>query len=79
MPDDLPERGRQYDAQRLGGVAVELKSQLPIELQARVIGATWLDQQLIGAGRGMGELGFAGEVRQAMRQRADFLVEQGLA
>jgi hypothetical protein len=38
VPDDLPERGRQYDAQRLGGVAVELKSHLPIERQARVIG-----------------------------------------
>lgn len=79
VPGDLSERGRQYDAQRRGGVAVELKSHLPIEQQARVIGATWLDQQLIGGGRGLGEFGFAGEVRQAMRQRADFLVEQGLA
>ncbi|MCM3916192.1 relaxase/mobilization nuclease and DUF3363 domain-containing protein [Pseudomonas aeruginosa] len=79
VPDDLPERGRQYDAQRLGGVAVELKSHLPIEQQARVIGATWLDQQLIGGGRGLGDLGFASGVRQAMQQRADFLVEQGLA
>jgi hypothetical protein len=51
VPDDLAERGRRYDAQRLGGVAVELKSHLPIERQARVIGATWLDQQLIGGGR----------------------------
>ncbi|MNF81089.1 hypothetical protein D3C84_633480 [compost metagenome] len=79
VPGDLPQRGRQYDAQRLGGVAVELKSHLPIEQQSRVIGASWLDQQLIGGGRGLGELGFAREVRQAMQQRADFLVEQGLA
>lgn len=79
VPGDLPERGRQYDAGRLGGVAVELKSHLPIERQARVIGATWLDQQLIGGGRGLGDLGFAGEVRQAMQQRADYLVEQALA
>lgn len=79
VPDDLPERGRQYDAQRLGRVAVELKSHLPIDRQARVIGATWLDQQLIGGGRGLGDFGFAGEVRQAMQRRADFLVEQGLA
>jgi type IV secretory pathway VirD2 relaxase len=50
VPDDLAEQGRRYDAQRLGGVAVELKSHLPIERQARVIGATWLDQQLIGGG-----------------------------
>ncbi|MDX7817955.1 relaxase/mobilization nuclease and DUF3363 domain-containing protein [Aeromonas caviae] len=79
VPDDLPERGRLYDAQRLGGVAVELKSHLPIERQARVIGATWLDQQLIGGGRGLGDLGFGGDAKQAMQQRADFLEEQGLA
>ena len=71
---------RQHDAQRLGGgVAVELRSHLPIERQARVIGATWLDQQLIGGGEGLGDLGFGGEVKDALQQRADFLAEQGLA
>ncbi|WP_059410526.1 relaxase/mobilization nuclease and DUF3363 domain-containing protein [Cupriavidus basilensis] len=80
IPGDLAERGRQYDARRLGGdVAVELKSHLPIERQARVIGATWLDQQLIGGGKGLGDLGFGAEVKDALRQRADFLAEQGLA
>jgi len=80
VPSDLAERGRQYDAQRLGGgVAVELKSHLPIERQARVIGTTWLDQQLIGGDKGLGDLGFGGEVKDVLQQRADFLVEQGLA
>lgn len=80
VPGDLVERGREYGAQRLGGgVAVELKSHMPIERQARVIGATWLDQQLIGGGNGLGYLGFGGEVREALRQRAEFLAEQGLA
>jgi len=80
VPGDLAERGRQYDAQRLGGgVAVELKSHLPIERQARVIGATWLDQQLIRGGKGLGDLGFGAEVKDALRRRADFLTEQGLA
>ena len=60
-------------------MAVELKSHLPIERQARVIGATWLDQQLIGGGSGLGNLGFGSEVNQAMQQRAEFLAEQGLA
>lgn len=78
VPDDLPERGRRYDAQRLGGVEVELKSHLPIERQANVIGATWLDQQLIGGGKGLGELGFGSEVKEALQQRADFLAERGL-
>lgn len=80
VPDDLAERGRQYDAQRLGGgVAVELKSHLPIERQTRVIGATWLDQQLIGGGKGLGDSGFGIDVKDALRQRADFLAEHGLA
>lgn len=80
VPGDLAEQGRQYDAQRLGGgVVVELKSHLPIERQARVIGATWLDQQLIGGGKGLGDLGFGAEVKDALRQRVDFLAEQGLA
>ena len=80
VPGDLTERGRQHDAQRLGGgVAVELKSHLSIERQARVIGATWLDQQLIGGGKGLGDLGFGSEVKDALQQRADFLTEQGLA
>lgn len=80
VPSDLAERGRQYDVQRLsGGVAVELKSHLPIERQTRVIGATWLDQQLIGGGKGLGDLGFGSEAKDALQQRADFLTEQGLA
>ena len=79
VPMDLPQRGRQYDVQRLGGVSVELRSHLPIERQTRVIGATWLDQQLIGGVSGIADNGFGGEVREALRQRSDFLVEQGLA
>lgn len=79
MPVDLSEQGRQYDAQRLGGASVELRSHLPIERQTRVIGATWLDQQLIGGANGIADNGFGGEVREALRQRSDFLVEHGLA
>jgi len=78
VPNDLLEKGHQYDAQRLGGVAVELKSHLPIEQQTRVIGATWLDRQLIGGGRGLGDLGFGSEVKEALQKRSDFLAEQGL-
>jgi type IV secretory pathway VirD2 relaxase len=79
VPADLPERGRLYDAQRLGGVAVELRSHLSIERQTRVMGATWLDQQLVSGVTNTGVGGFAGEVREALRQRGEFLVGQGLA
>jgi type IV secretory pathway VirD2 relaxase len=79
VPQDLPERGRQHDAQRLGDISVALRSHFPIGHQTRAIGATWLDQQLIGGGRGLTERGFGGDVREAMRQRVDFLAGQGLA
>ena len=79
VPADLPERGRQYDAQRMGGVAVELRSHLSIERQTRVMGATWLDQQLVCGERGLSAQGFGAEVHAALQQRSDFLVEQGLA
>ncbi|MBS1157599.1 MAG: hypothetical protein H6R15_18 [Proteobacteria bacterium] len=80
VPVNLAGQGRQYDAQRLGGgVSVDLKSHLPIERQTRVIGATWLDQQLISGDKGLSDLGFGAEVKDVLRQRADFLSEQGLA
>ena len=79
VPADLPDQGRKYDTQRLGGVSVTLHSHLSIARQVRAIGATWLDRQLIGGAMDVGERGFGAEVRDALRQRADFLVEQGLA
>jgi type IV secretory pathway VirD2 relaxase len=79
VPEDLPERGRRYDVERLGDVVVTLRSHLPIEQQTRVVGATWLDQQLIVGAKGVAAQGFGAEVRDALQQRADFLIEQGLA
>ncbi|MBS7661575.1 relaxase/mobilization nuclease and DUF3363 domain-containing protein [Pseudomonas lalucatii] len=79
VPTDLPERGRQHDARRLGEVAVELRTPLPVERQVRAVGATWLDQQLLGGSLVLNDKGFGAEVREALRQRADFLVELGLA
>ncbi|HBO0349226.1 relaxase/mobilization nuclease and DUF3363 domain-containing protein [Pseudomonas aeruginosa] len=79
VPADLPDRGRQHDVRRLGDVSVELRTPLSVERQVRAIGATWLDQQLIGGSRGLSDKGFGREVREALKQRADFLMEQGLA
>lgn len=58
---------------------MKLHSYLPIGRQTHAIGATWLDQQLISDGKGLGELGFGSEVREALRQRSNFLIDQGLA
>lgn len=79
VPNALVERGRRHDADRSGGIVVQLKSHWPIERQVRAIGATWLDQQLIDGGKSVGDVGFGREAGRAMRRRADFLVAQGLA
>jgi type IV secretory pathway VirD2 relaxase len=79
IPADLSERGRQYDTQRLSGVAVELRSHLSIERQTRVMGATWLDQQLVGGVLEISDRGFGGEVREALKLRGEFLVTERLA
>lgn len=79
VPPDLPERGRLFDRRDGGAVEVELKSVLPAERQVRVIGATWLDQQLVTGGAGIGTQGFGAEVRSLLAARGAFLVEQQLA
>lgn len=79
VPADLPERGQQHDVCRLGDVAVALRTPLPLGQQVRAVGATWLDQQLFSGNRGLVDKGFGREVREALRQRVDFLMEQGLA
>ena len=79
VPPDLVQKAQQYDAQRGTSPTIELRSHLPIDQQVRAIGATWLDRQLIGEGGGLAAQGFGARARDAMRGRADFLVEQGLA
>ncbi|KQW64996.1 DUF3363 domain-containing protein [Variovorax sp. Root411] len=78
VPHDLVERARQYDQQRASSV-LTLRSHLSIDQQARALGATWLDEQLINRGQGLAGEGFGRGARDAMRQRTNFLVELGLA
>jgi len=79
IPPDFLARAQAFDAERTNGAAVELRSHLPLRQQINAIGATWLDQQLLGKPETGAALGFAGEVRSALSQRAQFLVEHGLA
>lgn len=79
VPEDLTARGRAYDRQRLSEAPVELHSHFPIEKQTRAVGATWLDRQLVGDERGLANHGFARTVREALKAREEFLVEEGLA
>jgi hypothetical protein len=79
VPPDLMQKAQQHDAQKANGMVIELRSHLPINQQGRAIGATWLDKQLVGDGAGLAPHGFGAQVRDAMHNRVDFLVEQGLA
>jgi type IV secretory pathway VirD2 relaxase len=79
VPPDLLQKARQHDVQKASGLAIELRSHLSIDQQVRAIGATWLDKQLVGDASALAGQGFGAQVRDAMRDRVDFLVERGLA
>ena len=79
VPPDLVERGQAYDARRSAGVTVDVRSYFPVERQVRVVGATWLDGLLVRPPGELGAAGFGQEVRAALVQREDFLVNEGLA
>ena len=79
VPNDLPRQGIKYDFNRHSGSVAEIRSRTPIEQQTRAIAATWLDEQLIDSGRGIAEGGFGLDVRAALRERAEFLIKEGLA
>ncbi len=70
------ERHRSRDAP----VVVEVLSTTPLEKQVAADGATWLDRQLVGdEAAGARSSGFGREVKGALAQRRQWLIEQGLA
>ncbi|MDO8264024.1 MAG: relaxase/mobilization nuclease and DUF3363 domain-containing protein [Gallionella sp.] len=79
VPPDFMARAQAHDAQKTAGVTIELRSHLSIEQQVRAQGATWLDHQMVGDVKELSPKGFGAEVRDALRERVGFLVEQGLA
>ncbi len=79
VPSDFLSLAQAHDVQKAAGVVVELRSHLSIEQQVRAQGATWLDHQMVGDTRELSPLGFGAQVRSAVQDRADFLVEQRLA
>ena len=79
VPPDLLQKAQQHDAQKAVGLVVGLRSHLPIDQQVRAIGATWLDKLLVGDSSVLVGQGFGAQVHDAMRDRVDSLVEQGLA
>lgn len=60
-------------------LSLAVRSDLPLGSQVTAPGATWLDRQLIAREPVAAGTGFGLEIRQAMDDRARFLIEQGLA
>lgn len=79
VPPDLISRAGAYDAERVSGARVEVRSTLSIEQQVKVVGATWLDQQLVGERQVLATHGFGAEVRHALEERTQFLIEHQFA
>jgi len=79
VPPDLVQRAQAQDAHKAVDGRIELRSHLSVGEQLRANGSTWLDRQLLADGEGLASKGFGAQVREALRSRVDFLVEQGLA
>jgi type IV secretory pathway VirD2 relaxase len=60
-------------------LSLATRSDLRLEEQVSASGATWIDRQLLAREAAIGSNAFGGEVHQAMEQRVDHLVAQGLA
>lgn len=65
---------------RLAPVAVEILSTTRLEHQIKADGETWLDRQLVSSEpSSIRDSGFGREVKGALAQRRQWLIEQGLA
>ncbi|MCC0008958.1 MAG: DUF3363 domain-containing protein [Hyphomicrobiaceae bacterium] len=79
-PGSIVELRAYEDAKGDRRVALAVRSDLDLQHQVSATGATWLDRQSIAREPvAMSDGGFGAEVRDAMRQRAEHLVGEGLA
>jgi Protein of unknown function (DUF3363) len=82
VPDDYLDRARAYDVRNAAAPDIEIRtlSPLPLERQVVASGATWLDRELVKREKTeLAETGFGAEVRTALAQRTERLVDCGLA
>ncbi|MCW5712547.1 MULTISPECIES: relaxase/mobilization nuclease domain-containing protein [Hyphomicrobiales] len=79
-PGSIVELRAYEDAQGQRRVALAVRSDLDLGAQVNATGATWLDRQAIAREPvALSEGGFGSEVRQAMEERAEHLIGEGLA
>ncbi|ABL68256.1 relaxase/mobilization nuclease and DUF3363 domain-containing protein [Paracoccus denitrificans] len=79
-PGSIVELRSYEDAKGARRTALAVRSDLDIRAQVTANGATWLDRQAVSRDPvALSEAGFGVEVRQAMKRRAEHLIEEGLA
>jgi type IV secretory pathway VirD2 relaxase len=79
-PGSIVELRRYEDEKGRGRLALAVRSDLSIGDQVHAEGATWLDRQLVAREPAeLGEGGFGGEVKQALKDRTEHLIQEGLA
>ncbi len=82
VPEDYLDHARSYDVRHGAAPDIEIRtlSPLPLERQVVASGATWLDRELVAREKTeLAETGFGAEVRTALAQRTERLVDCGLA
>lgn len=79
-PGSIVELRAYEDVQGQRRVALAVRSDLDIHAQVNATGATWLDRQAVAREPiALSEGGFGAEVQQALEQRAEHLIGEGLA
>ena len=79
-PGSIVELRAYEDARGERRVALAVRSDLDIHAQVNAAGATWLDRQAVARDpMALSENGFGAEVRQAMDERTERLIGEGLA
>ena len=80
IPKDFQSRAEVFDQTQGKRAQLRLLSAFDLEGQIKSDGATWLDRQLVGAGKlEKSPQGFGGEVGRALERRRDVLTRQGHA
>jgi type IV secretory pathway VirD2 relaxase len=80
IPRDFLERAAAYDQREGRKLVVEVHSAVALDRQITADAATWLDRQLVGRHRvEAAPMGFGNKVQQALEQRKQQLIAQGLA
>jgi hypothetical protein len=80
IPRDYLERAAAYDEREGRKLVVEVHSAVALDRQITAEAATWLDRQLVGRHRvEAAPMGFGNQVQQALEQRKNQLIANGLA